>query len=70
MASPGATSRTVSKPTASRATLSEATERLAGSLSAALLSIQQGAHIIRVHDVKPTMDMIKVMQACANYQAL
>ncbi|TVP11544.1 dihydropteroate synthase [Shewanella sp. KCT] len=45
-------------------------ERLAGSLSAALLSIQQGAHIIRVHDVKPTMDMIEVMQACANYQAL
>ncbi|CAM4116684.1 dihydropteroate synthase [Shewanella aquimarina] len=45
-------------------------DRLAGSLSAALLSIQQGAHIIRVHDVKPTVDMIKVMQACANYQAL
>lgn len=45
-------------------------ERLAGSLTAALLSIQHGAHIIRVHDVKPTMDMIRVMQATANYQAL
>ena len=45
-------------------------ERLAGSLTAGLLSIQHGAHIIRVHDVKPTMDMIKVMQAVANYQAL
>ncbi len=45
-------------------------ERLAGSLAAGMLSIQHGAHILRVHDVKETVDMIKVIQACANYQAL
>ncbi len=44
--------------------------RLAGSLAAGMLSIQHGAHILRVHDVKETVDMIKVIQACANYQAL
>ena len=35
-------------------------ERLAGSLAAALYSIQQGARIIRVHDVAATVDAIKV----------
>ena len=35
-------------------------ERLAGSLAAALFALSQGAHIIRVHDVKETVDAVKV----------
>jgi dihydropteroate synthase len=38
-------------------------ERLAGSLSAALLALQGGATILRVHDVKETKDMVAVWQA-------
>lgn len=38
-------------------------QRLAGSLAAALASIQLGARIIRVHDVAETVDAIKVWQA-------
>ena len=41
----------------------EVDERLAGSLSAAILSAQQGAKIIRVHDVKETVDALTVLQA-------
>ncbi|NMP33388.1 dihydropteroate synthase [Thalassotalea sp. M1531] len=37
-------------------------ERLAGSLSAAIISAQQGAKIIRVHDVKETVDALTVLQ--------
>ncbi|NRA55339.1 MAG: dihydropteroate synthase [Gammaproteobacteria bacterium] len=38
-------------------------ERLAASLAGALLCAQQGAKIIRVHDVKETADVIKVLAA-------
>lgn len=38
-------------------------ERLAGSLAMALLAIEQGAKILRVHDVKETRDVIAVWQA-------
>ncbi|WNC74300.1 dihydropteroate synthase [Thalassotalea psychrophila] len=38
-------------------------ERLAGSLSAAVLATLNGAKIIRVHDVKETVDAIKVFNA-------
>jgi len=37
--------------------------RLAGSLAAAIISAQQGAKIIRVHDVKATVDALTVLQA-------
>ncbi|MGI9026401.1 MAG: dihydropteroate synthase [Burkholderiaceae bacterium] len=36
------------------------TERLAGSLAAALVAIENGARIVRVHDVAATVDAIKV----------
>ncbi|ASM53274.1 dihydropteroate synthase [Pseudoalteromonas nigrifaciens] len=39
-------------------------ERLAGSLAGALIAAQNGAHIIRVHDVKETADVLNVLQAC------
>ena len=38
--------------------------RLAGSLAVALIAAQNGAHIIRVHDVKETADVLGVYQAC------
>ncbi|HEV8095347.1 MAG TPA: dihydropteroate synthase, partial [Burkholderiales bacterium] len=38
-------------------------ERLAASLSAALLAAQRGAHILRVHDVAETRDALAVWQA-------
>ncbi len=40
-------------------------ERLGGSLAAALAAIQQNAHIVRVHDVAPTRQAIRVWQAIA-----
>ncbi len=38
-------------------------ERLYGSLAAAVLALEKGAAIIRVHDVKPTVDALKVVDA-------
>ena len=38
-------------------------ERLAGSLAAALLALQGGATILRVHDVKETRDVVAVWEA-------
>ena len=40
-----------------------ADERLPASLSAALLAVQHGATILRVHDVRETRDALAVMQA-------
>ena len=36
-------------------------QRLAGSLAGALIAAQQGAQILRVHDVPETVDVLKVM---------
>jgi len=41
-------------------------ERLAGSLAMALLALQGGARILRVHDVKETRDVIAVWEAFGN----
>ena len=38
-------------------------ERLAGSLAMALLALQGGAKILRVHDVRETRDVVSVWQA-------
>ena len=38
-------------------------ERLAPSIAAALLAVERGAHVVRVHDVKETLAAIKVRQA-------
>ena len=40
-----------------------ASERIGGSIAAALTAVINGADIIRVHDVGPTVEAIKVMQA-------
>ncbi|GLX82593.1 dihydropteroate synthase [Thalassotalea eurytherma] len=41
----------------------EVNERLAGSITTAVLAAQQGAKIIRVHDVQETVDALKVLAA-------
>jgi dihydropteroate synthase len=41
-------------------------ERLAGSLAMALLALQGGAAILRVHDVKETRDVVAIWQAYRN----
>lgn len=38
-------------------------QRLAASLAAALLAVQRGAQIVRVHDVRATVDVLKVWRA-------
>lgn len=45
--------------------IAQADERVQGSVTAHLLSIQQGASIVRVHDVKETVQAIKIWQAIA-----
>jgi dihydropteroate synthase len=47
----------------------EVDERLAGSLTAAIVAIQQGANIIRVHDVQESVDAINILKAVAQYKA-
>ncbi len=44
-------------------------KRLYGSLAAAVLAVERGAAIIRVHDVRPTVDALKVAQAVADITA-
>ena len=38
-------------------------ERLSASVAAALLAVERGARLVRVHDVKATVDALKVWQA-------
>ena len=41
----------------------EVEHRQAASVAAALIAVQRGANIVRVHDVRETVDVIKVWQA-------
>ena len=43
-------------------------ERLAGSLTTVIIAAQNNASIIRVHDVKETVDALKVLSITAKYQ--
>jgi len=54
------------KSTLGKLTGRPADERLAASLAAALLALQGGATILRVHDVKETRDVIAVWSAYKN----
>jgi len=38
-------------------------ERVAASAAAALLAVQRGAAIVRVHDVRETVDVLKILNA-------
>ncbi len=42
-------------------------QRLAASLAAALIAAQNGAAILRVHDVRETVDVLKVLAALGKY---
>ena len=44
----------------------EVTDRLSGSLAAAVLAYTRGARIFRVHDVKPTVDALKICSAMSS----
>lgn len=46
-----------------RITGREIDDRLAGSIAAATLAAYQGAHILRVHDVRETVDALKIVKA-------
>jgi dihydropteroate synthase len=43
-------------------------ERLPASLAAALLAVERGAHVVRVHDVKETIAALKVHRAMISMQ--
>jgi dihydropteroate synthase len=51
------------KSTIGRITGRPADDRLAGSLAMALLALQSGAKILRVHDVKETKDVVAIWEA-------
>jgi dihydropteroate synthase len=38
-------------------------ERIAGSLATAMIAVWKGANILRVHDVKETVDSVRVISA-------
>lgn len=42
--------------------------RLSGSLTAATIALMKGAHILRVHDVKQTVDAVKIVSALSTYK--
>lgn len=42
----------------------EAKDRMPGSVAAALVAVQNGAHILRVHDVAATKQALTIWQAC------
>ncbi len=44
-------------------------DRAAGSVAAAMIAVQRGAHIVRVHDVAATVDALAVWQAVAKGDA-
>jgi dihydropteroate synthase len=43
-------------------------ERLSASVAAALLAVERGAHVVRVHDVKETLAALKVCDAMISMQ--
>jgi len=49
---------------------SQANARLGGSIAAALIAVQNGAHIIRVHDVEETRQALIVMEAISDQRAI
>lgn len=41
-------------------------ERIHAGIAASVVSVMKGANIVRVHDVKPTIDALKIVQAVMN----
>lgn len=44
----------------------EVEDRMAGSLALAMLAIERGANIVRVHDVQETLDVVRLQQIIKN----
>ena len=44
----------------------DVTQRLAASVAAALIAVQRGANIVRVHDVRATLDAFRILSAVNN----
>ncbi len=47
--------------------LKDPSDRLHGSLSATSIAVWNGAHVIRTHDVKPTIDAARIAEAIKQY---
>lgn len=45
-------------------------QRLAGSLATVAMGVQQGGHIFRVHDVRATVDVVRMTEAILNERKL
>jgi dihydropteroate synthase len=54
------------KATIGQITGRDAGERMAGSIAAALAAVARGASIVRVHDVRETVDALKIWAAVEN----
>ena len=48
----------------------EPQQRVVASVAAALLAVQRGAHVVRVHDVRDTVDALRVWAACERPEAI
>jgi dihydropteroate synthase len=59
----------IGRATARPGSTTPAGERLVGSLAAAVICIMKGAHIVRVHDVKETVEAAALADAILNYPA-
>jgi len=46
----------------------EVEERVSASVTSAVIAAQQGANIIRVHDVRETVDALKILETVKQYQ--
>ena len=46
----------------------EVKDRVSASIASAIIAAQHGANIIRVHDVKETVDALKVLETVKHYQ--
>ncbi len=42
-------------------------ERLYGSIGATIVSVMNGVHVVRTHDVKPTLDAVRVAETIINW---
>ncbi|HID44441.1 MAG TPA: dihydropteroate synthase [Chromatiaceae bacterium] len=49
-------------------TCREAEQRVAASVAAALLAVERGASVVRVHDVAETVDALKILEAVSREQ--
>ncbi len=57
------------KTVVGRITGRDVEQRLAGSIAMALMAVECGADIVRVHDVAQTKDALRVRQALAGYRS-